>query len=168
MSPKAAFGSFVALLVLVLYVYLLWSAVAVAACVARSSPVQAPTPTPAAAAQSTGPSGGECTDDFTPDMASALSLISGLLAALVIAELAITKPGEAPAARALADDASPTAKSVLRLVTGIYMGVWAIGGLGALLIGWQHPDAVPTLTDLGRAWFGLAIAAGYSYFGISR
>jgi hypothetical protein len=38
---------------------------------------------------------------FTAEMASTLSLIGGLVAALVIAELAITKPGEPPGTRIL-------------------------------------------------------------------
>jgi hypothetical protein len=43
--------------------------------------------------------GGMTPQSFTPQMASALATIGGLISALVIAELALTRPGEAPAAR---------------------------------------------------------------------
>lgn len=128
MSTKMIFGSLIALILLGLYVYLIWSATSVVGC----------TPQPS------------CLGDFTDKMASALSLIAGLIAALVIAELAITKPGEAPVARALASTASPRAVNILKMVTLVYLGVWVLCGLGALLISWRHPDDVAALTNLGN------------------
>ena len=146
MSARMVFGSVIALVLLGLYVYLIWSATSVVGC----------TPKPI------------CLGDFTDKMASALSLIAGLIGALVIAELAITEPGQTPVARALAPTASAGAVNVLKVVTFVYLGVWILCGLGALLVGWRHPNDVEALTNLGESWFGLAIAAAYSYFGIKK
>ncbi len=100
-------------------------------------------------------------------MTSALSLIGGLVSALVIAELAITEPGKAPVARVLDSDASVSAARFVKIVTGIYLLVWVVAGLTAFVVGYlQHPGVLQPLTDLGQSWLGLAVAAGYAYFGI--
>jgi uncharacterized membrane protein len=101
-----------------------------------------------------------------------MTTVGGLVSALVIAELAITKPGEAPVARALSSDDVPagvTATRVLIGVTGVYLLVWVLTGLAAYVVGvmW-YPAKEQHLTDLGQAWLGLAVAAAYAYFGISR
>jgi hypothetical protein len=41
------------------------------------------------------------------------------------------------------------------------MGVWAFY-VGELKL----PGKVPELTNFAQAWLGLAVAAGYSYFGL--
>lgn len=66
----------------------------------------------------------------------------------MIAELAITEPGKAPAARLLPATASPSLTSAV--------GVIAAGCLRRL----------QPLIDLGQAWLGLGVTAGYSHFGI--
>ncbi len=103
---------------------------------------------------------------FNEGMAQALSIVGGLVSALVIAELAATKPGEAPAARALAPDATARSKMILKWVTAIYILVWIIAGLVAFFIGLYHPKDLPPITSLGQAWLGLAVASAYAYFGI--
>jgi hypothetical protein len=101
-------------------------------------------------------------------MAQTLNVIGGLVSALVIAELAITKPGETPAARLLAADASPRSKSVLQTVTITYILVWLVAGLAAFLKGMYHPQVLPPLTSVGQSWLGLAVAAAYAYFGLKQ
>jgi hypothetical protein len=108
----------------------------------------------------------------TDGIASTMATVGGLVSALVIAQLAITKPGEAPIARALASDNQRTGETetrVLTALTGIYLLVWVLTGLAAYIVGamW-YPGKVQHLTDLGQAWLGLAVAAAYAYFGISR
>lgn len=150
---KAVFGAVVSIVLLFIYVYLVYSGVqAVQAC---------------AAAQSCTTAGA---DVFNDRMASSMSLIGGLIAALVIAELAATKPGKAPAARLLAsDNQSGTPIKVLQAVTGVYLTVWLLAGLVAFFIGYlQHPGILPPLADLGQAWLGIAVGAGYAYFGIDQ
>jgi hypothetical protein len=103
---------------------------------------------------------------FNDGMAQALSVVGGLVSALVIAELAATKPGEAPAARALADDATDRSKFILKVVTTVYVLAWMLAGLTAFFVGLYHPKELPPLTTLGQAWLGLAVASAYAYFGI--
>jgi hypothetical protein len=146
MSTKLIFGSVIAAVLLGLYVYLSWSAIALVDC----------TPQPG------------CLEGFTDQMASALSLIGGLVSALVIAELAVTQPGEVPVARALGESPGNVRTNFIKTLTVIYIGVWIFIGVWALVTGWRYPDRIETLTDLGQSWFGLAIAAGYAYFGISQ
>lgn len=151
---KAVFGAVVSIVLLFIYVYLVYSGVqAVLGCVEASSCTTA------------------SADAFNDRMASSMSLIGGLVAALVIAELAATKPGQAPAARLLATDQqrSATAIKVLQGVTGVYLTVWLLAGLTAFFIGYlQHPGVLPPLADLGQAWLGIAVGAGYAYFGIDQ
>ena len=105
-------------------------------------------------------------DSYNAVMAQYLSSIGGLVSALVIAELAITKPGETPAARLLVQGASERSKTTLKWVTGIYLLVWLLAGVTALLVGMFHPATLPPLTSVGQSWFGLAVAAAYAYLGV--
>jgi hypothetical protein len=143
---KLLFGGLIGVILLGLYVYAVVFAMMVA----------------------TGMAPGPVTEGF----ASTMTTVGGLVSALVIAELAITKPGEAPVARALGSDNVPagaTATRVLIGVTGVYLLVWVLTGLAAYVVGvmW-YPAKEQHLTDLGQAWLGLAVAAAYAYFGISR
>jgi len=148
---KLLFGGFIAIILLLLYEYAVYEALAVVMCVSKSGCTQ------------------YTVDSFTPGFSHAMSLIGGLVSALVIAELAVTKPGEAPVARALGGAAaSPTLSWTLTIVTAIYLMVWVLGGLAAYVIGTMwYPGKLQPLTDLGQSWLGLAVAAAYSYFGIS-
>lgn len=103
---------------------------------------------------------------FNPGMQQALAVITGLVSALVIAELAVTPMGGAPAARLLPANSGARAKAVLYWVTGTYVVVWLVGGVVAFVIGLLRPDALPALTHVGQAWFGIAVAAAYAYLGI--
>lgn len=103
---------------------------------------------------------------FNAYMSQSLTVIGGVISALVIAELAVTQPGEAPVARVLSDDASDRSKSILKAVTFGYVLVWLISGLYAFMKGMAQPDALPAFTSVGQAWLGLAVAAAYAYFGL--
>src|SRR6266852_3000788 len=106
-------------------------------------------------------------ESFTPEMASTLSLISGLVSALVIAELAVTTPGEFPGARILGAKPTAGARHVVEWVVILYLAVWTVTGLAAFIWGFlRHQAVLSALTDMGQSWIGVAIAAGYSYFGI--
>lgn len=103
---------------------------------------------------------------FNDVMAQTLSVIGGLVSALVIAELAISKPGEPLATRILPADASTRSKRVVKWVTWLYVLVWLLAGLTAFLVGMNNPGKLPPLTSVGQSWFGLAVAAAYAYFGL--
>src|SRR2546425_5349462 len=106
-------------------------------------------------------------DSFTPQMASTMSLIHGLVAALVVAELAITAPGEPPGSRIIAANPTPGAKRIVKPVILAYLIIWTVAGLAAFFWGFlRHAGTLSALTDLGQSWIGVAIAAGYAYFGI--
>lgn len=145
---KAIFGGVIAVVLLGIYVHLLRVAYLIVNCA-----VQTGCTSPAVT-------------DFNDVMAQTLSVIGGLVSALVIAELAITQPGEAPVARVLSDTASQTAKSILKAVTVVYVLVWLAAGLAAFMKGMYHPKVLPALTSVGQSWLGLAVAAAYAYFGL--
>lgn len=145
MSTKMVFGGAIVCILLGLYVYLVWSAISVIGC----------TPQP------------DCLAGFTDPMVSALALIGGLVSALVIVELAITKPGEPLVARAIGGDGSGPGVPIIQVLTYGYLAVWTLAGLAAFVVGLRHPDVLQPLTDLGQSWLGLAVAAGYAYFQIS-
>lgn len=144
------FGSGIAVVLLGLYVYAVEFAMSVVNCVTTSG-CTSPT-----------------AQDFTDGFAGAITTIGGLVSALVIAELAVTEPGTAPVARALGASRSVTAARWLKAVTFLYLAIWVLAGLTAYVIGvMKHPGVLQPLTDTGRSWLGLAVAAGYSYFAIN-
>jgi hypothetical protein len=106
--------------------------------------------------------------DFNDNMTQYLAELAGLVSALVIAELAITRPGETPATRVLAADASEASRRRLRIVTATYLVVWFLAGFAAFMIGMAYPKALPPLTSVGQSWIGIAITAAYAYFGVGR
>lgn len=148
MRTKLAFGTVVAFILLGFYVYAVYVAVRVAQCLSRTG----------------------CTtynrDSITGGITLVLTLVGGLISALVIAELAVTKPGEAPAARMI-QAAAPTTAKVVKVVATIYIIAWLAVGVFAFVVGvMQHDGVVQQLTDLGKSWIGLVVAAAYSYFGV--
>ncbi|MBS0383143.1 MAG: hypothetical protein JSR56_12000 [Proteobacteria bacterium] len=145
---RTAFGGTIAVLLLGLWVYLIVSGCRIVACVNTTG---CAAPMPAA---------------FNDVMAQALAVIGGLVSALVIAELAITRSGETPAAHVLAANASPRARLALKVISGIYVSAWLVAGLAALLFGMRHPHTLQPLTSVGQSWLGLAVAAAYAYFGL--
>jgi hypothetical protein len=157
MSPRQAFGGLLATILLALFVFLWWEAFDAARMVLDCGTV-----------------GASCESlargQFTAPMATGFNTIGGLIAAIVVAELAITKPSEVPAARLFATpgEAAGSGRAV-KIAALTYLTAWVLTGLAAYL--WAallHPDALRSLTDYGNAWFGLAIASGYSYFGVNR
>jgi predicted cation transporter len=146
---KPLFGGVIVVILLGLYVYAVLAAISVVTC----------DPLPKCAeARAAG---------FTEGFGLALSTIGGLVSALVIAELAVTTPGQPPGARALTADASANARNILTVVSAIYIIVWLGTGLAAFVVGvMQHPNVLAALTDLGKSWLGLAVAAGYAYFAL--
>lgn len=146
---RAVAGGIVAIVLLLFYAYLVFQGSSVVDCVTTTG----------------------CTSlvlaDFNDVEQQAVSVLGGLVSALIISELAITKQGEAPAARALAAGASIKSKNILRWVTGLYILVWLVTGAWAFLSGLNHPDTLPALTSVGQSWLGLSVASAYAYFGLN-
>ena len=99
-------------------------------------------------------------------MAAALLTIGSLVSGVIIAELAITRPNGTPGGRFLAASASRSTVQALRVVVYAYLAVWLICGLAAFLVSLTQGEVHKPLEDTGNAWLGLAIAAGYAFFGI--
>ena len=145
MQAKGIFGTVIASVLLVLYVYLVAAAVWAVVCTPSSS----------------------CKAAFNDEMGSALLLLGGLVAAPVIAELAVTKPNQVPAQRLLVLNEGDPAPRWLKALVGAYFVLWLLSGLTAVFVGWRFPQESEALSTLGKTWLGLAVAAGYAYFGVT-
>ena len=115
--------------------------------------------------------------DDNQGMIYVVTTIGGLISALVITELAVTPPGENIAHRFMepADASNPPAtgekivRGAITTLTYTYLIAWVLLGLAALVIGVvMYPEASITIRAMGNTWLGLAVAAGYSYFGIKN
>src|SRR5262249_5107503 len=103
---KQLFGGLIAVLLLGLYVYTVYDAIMVARCLGTSGCAE------------------YTTESFTWGFSHAMSLVGGLVSALVIAALAVTKPGEP--LRAGAVGALETYPRFSSTLTGLYLLVWVI------------------------------------------
>lgn len=96
-----------------------------------------------------------------------LNVVGGLVSALVVAELTITKPGDLPSAQVLRRRETKSANRVATIVSTAFIFVWLLGGAAAVLMYLLYPNAIPTtLSEFSKAWLGLALASAYSYLGI--
>jgi hypothetical protein len=96
-----------------------------------------------------------------------VTTIGGLVSALVIAKLAVTEPGENPVIIQQLEAAQQTSSNWSVWLVGGYLFVWLVTGFAALIVGvMMYPEVNSNLSDIGTTWLGLAVAAGYSYFGI--
>jgi len=145
---KSIFGGLIAVILLGIYIHLIKVAIKVVYCVSDAACTEFPATL------------------FNEGMAQALSVIGGLVSALVIAELAVAKPGEPLAVRTFSEGASQTAVKFTSIVAACYVLVWIGAGLTAFIVGLYHPKELPALTTLGQAWLGLAVSSAYAYFGI--
>jgi hypothetical protein len=145
---RTLFGGTIAVVLLGIYVHLIRLGYTIVSCV------------------STPGCSGRTPADFNDVMAQTLTMIGGLVSALVIAELAITKPGEMPLARILGASTSSAASTILKVVTAAYILVWLVAGLTAFIKGMYNPKVLPPFTSVGQSWLGLAVAAAYAYFGV--
>lgn len=100
-------------------------------------------------------------------MSLVLNVVGGLVSALVVAELAITQPGDLPSAQLLKRKESKSTKRLMTIVSTLFVIVWLLGGAAALLMFILYPNVIPSaLREFAKAWLGLAIASAYSYLGI--
>jgi hypothetical protein len=106
--------------------------------------------------------------ECTQGVINIVTIIGGLVSALVVSKLAVTKPGESPTLSQLRADSSDSVKKLSNYLTVAYLLGWFATGLTALIVGVMlYPNLNSTLSDIGTTWLGLAVAGGYSYFGIT-
>lgn len=96
-----------------------------------------------------------------------VTTVGGLISALVIGKLAITDPTEVPVMMKMNVAGQPEMDRWATILSYVYLGTWVLVGLSCLVVGVIfYPDTSRTVSDIGTTWFGLAIAASYSFFGI--
>jgi len=97
-----------------------------------------------------------------------INVIGGLVAAVIIANLAVSKPGEAPLSQ-LENISEAYGRIFMATVIWIYVIIWLIIGLAAFLVGVIFkPEACETLNELGKTWLGILLGSAYAWFGINR
>ena len=98
-----------------------------------------------------------------------MATVGGLVSALVIAQLAVTDPKEPfkRPANPLTGFWGKVSDWVVRVTKIVYVLFWIVLGFAAFVVGelW-YPDKVVPLTTFAQAWLGLAVAAGYAFFGL--
>jgi hypothetical protein len=146
---RAVFGGVIAVVLLGLYVYSVWYACAAAACIGTG-----------------GCAGYE--PQLTPGITLILTLVGGLLSALVVAELAVSTPGSVPTGKLVVGPPGAQERAA-QIITVLYLAAWAVCGVAMIVVGlMRYADAVPALTEGAKAWLGVAVGAAYAYFGIKQ
>ena len=144
-NVKLLFGTIIVLILLILYVYTLGWAINLAL------------------------TGTNAVEELPEGVARTMATVGGLVSALVIAQLAVTDPKEP-----LKGPSSPQIgflgqanEWIVPFTKVVYVLVWMMLGFAAFVVGelW-HPGKVSTLTTFAQAWLGLAVAAGYGFFGL--
>lgn len=96
-----------------------------------------------------------------------LQTIGALVSAVVVSELAVTKPGDAPGAGiAAASQLSPRGVMAVKTLAFVYIVAWLVSGVALVIVGIWHPG-VPQVSSAGKEWLGFAIASAYAYFGVN-
>ena len=96
-----------------------------------------------------------------------LNVVGGLVSALVVAELAVTNPGELPSAQLLNRRMSRSSKQLRTILSTAFIIVWILCGVISIVIYVLYPNQTPAaLSEFAKAWLGLALASAYSYLGI--
>ena len=105
---------------------------------------------------------------FNDGMSYAFNTINGLISAIVIAELAITRTGEAPAALLFQSNLDNKPHISKKILSSIFLIVWILAGFVAF---YSSQIIVQTtvveISELGKSWIGLLVGAAYAYFGIN-
>lgn len=97
-----------------------------------------------------------------------VNVIGGLVAAVIIANFAVSKPGEAPLSQ-LENMSEAYGRTFMATVIWIYVIIWLIIGLAAFLVGVLfRPEACETLNELGKSWLGILLGSAYAWFGVNR
>jgi hypothetical protein len=108
--------------------------------------------------------------EFVPNLNAVwvISLIGGIVSAVVIANLAMSDPGETPNSQ-VREMAAAYGKKLLNSIVWIYIIVWLLIGAGTFYVGvLRCPDVSETLNEMGKSWLGILAGALYAWFGIKK
>ncbi|VAW81678.1 hypothetical protein MNBD_GAMMA12-731 [hydrothermal vent metagenome] len=149
---KNVFGGTIALIILAIYSYLIYKGIGIINCGADSQ------------CQSSS------AIEFNQGMTQALSVISGLISALVIAVMARAEPGNPVSEQLFRLNLThdQISEIFVKVITWLYLVVWVGTGFWVFMKGLEFPKVFPAMTNLGQTWFGLAIASAYAYFGLRQ
>ncbi len=145
---KQLFLAVLTIAVLVIYVVLFYIAVRVAFCISAPGCTEYPV------------------TYFTALMSTWFASLNGLLSAVIISMLGITPPGKIPGKWILTNDSSLRVMNAAKIISCLYFIVWLFTGMISLFVAFRFPDAVPTLTILGKTWIGVVIAGTYAYWNL--
>lgn len=150
-------GGFLALSLLVIYVWVIWDAVLTAEkCNAAAVLIE----------------GKRICKDVDTTLGSGaymLNIIGGLLSALVAAVLGVTKPKDLPGSEYIGANLSGYSQKFAEYLPFIYILVWMACGVLVVIYGLlKYDNLVPPLSAHANAWLGSAVAAVYAYFGINQ
>jgi hypothetical protein len=94
------------------------------------------------------------------------NVVGGLVAGVIIANLALSKPGETPVTQ-VREISREYGKKLLKTVIWSYISVWLLIGTAAFLIGViLFPEVNNTLNEIGKYWLGILLGSAYAWFGI--
>jgi hypothetical protein len=94
------------------------------------------------------------------------NVVGGLVAGVIIANLALSKPGETPVSQ-VREISRQYGKKLLKSVIWSYITVWLLIGTAAFLVGViLLPDVNSTLNEIGKYWLGILLGSAYAWFGV--
>jgi hypothetical protein len=94
------------------------------------------------------------------------NVVGGLVAGVIIANLALSKPGETPVSQ-VREMSKEYGQQLMKTVIWIYIAVWLLIGTGAFLVGViLFPEVNDTLNEMGKYWLGILLGSAYAWFGI--
>jgi len=103
---------------------------------------------------------------FNNNIIWVVNVVGGLVAGVIIANLALSKPGETPISQ-VREISRQYGQKLLKTVIWSYIAVWLLIGTAAFLIGViLFPDANSTLNEIGKYWLGILLGSAYAWFGI--
>ena len=103
---------------------------------------------------------------FNNNIIWVVNVVGGLVAGVIIANLALSKPGETPVSQ-VTEISRQYGKKLLKTVRWSYIAVWLLIGTAAFLAGViLFPDVNSTLNEMGKYWLGILLGSAYAWFGI--
>jgi hypothetical protein len=94
------------------------------------------------------------------------NVVGGLVAGVIIANLALSKPGETPVSQ-VTEISKEYGPSLLKTVIWIYIAVWLLIGTATFLVGViLRPEVNEILNEIGKYWLGILLGSAYAWFGI--
>ena len=145
------YGPILAFVLLFLYVFLAWHMIQEIIACGRAAPGNV----------------NGCNQPFPEGITKVVTLIGGLVSALVVAHLAKADDVRSLFTVYLRPQPSRTSQQVLAFLIGSYIFLWFVVGLAALIVSVvMYPGVKNVVPEIGMSWLGVALAAVYALFGL--